>query len=200
MSKTGLAKMPLVVAYATNDIKARLHELYLLACDAPGASLVELGVRGGDSTRALLAACEDTGKTLYSYDIEDCEPRVRFETARMGLGWFKADWNFFEMDSVRAAKKLPPLSGSVGLVFVDTDHTHETTKQEIEAWAPHVLPGGYLVFHDYTLKPDGPWDLRDGVKPAIAAWMKDCAIDWDLEVLPEGPPEDTGMALLKRKP
>ncbi len=40
------------------------------------------------------------------------------------------------------------LDNSLDFVFIDADHAYESTKQDIEAWAPKVKPGGMISGHD----------------------------------------------------
>lgn len=44
---------------------------------------------------------------------------------------------------------------SVGLLFVDGDHTREGARADIEAWAPHLAPGAVIAVDDYR-HPDWP--------------------------------------------
>lgn len=37
---------------------------------------------------------------------------------------------------------------SIGLLFVDGDHSYESVKCDYEAWLPHLAPGGFIAFHD----------------------------------------------------
>jgi len=170
----------------------RLWTLYWLARCSPGP-VVELGVRGGDSTMAILAACQDSGKSLHSFDIEECGHKLRDETAALGFSSLLEGWTFTQKDSTLAGREWP--GGMVGMVFVDTDHTYATTRAEIAAWSPHVLPGGFLVFHDYWLA-EPP---RDGVKPAVDEFSDSHPRDWLLETHDAGPGGDTGLAILWRK-
>lgn len=56
-----------------------------------------------------------------------------------------------------AAHWNTPLS----LVFIDGAHSYEPARADYLGWAPHVVPGGRLVFHDIFEHPDdggqGPW-------------------------------------------
>lgn len=36
------------------------------------------------------------------------------------------------------------------LVFLDADHRYEAIRADIEAWTPHVRPGGILAGHDFS--------------------------------------------------
>lgn len=44
---------------------------------------------------------------------------------------------------------------SIGLLFVDGDHTKEGARRDIEAWAPHLAPGAVIAVDDYG-HPDWP--------------------------------------------
>jgi len=42
-----------------------------------------------------------------------------------------------------------PWHKPIDVLNIDSDHTYETTKAEIERWLPFVKIGGYIFFHDY---------------------------------------------------
>lgn len=44
--------------------------------------------------------------------------------------------------------------GPIDAVFIDSDHSYEGVKEDIEAWAPLVRPGGWIGGHDYGLPGD----------------------------------------------
>ena len=48
-----------------------------------------------------------------------------------------------------ARKWATPLS----LVFIDGGHAYDTVYTDYSAWAGHVIPGGYLLFHDIFPDP-----------------------------------------------
>jgi hypothetical protein len=37
----------------------------------------------------------------------------------------------------------------IDVLNIDSDHTYETTLEEIKRWVPFVKPGGLVFFHDY---------------------------------------------------
>lgn len=49
----------------------------------------------------------------------------------------------------------------VDMVFIDANHEYEFVKQDIEAWLPHVRPGGIIAGHDYGFA------MFPGVKQAV---------------------------------
>jgi len=51
----------------------------------------------------------------------------------------------------------------LSLVFIDGGHAFETARTDYECWAPHMMPGGWLLIHDIFEDPaDGgqaPWEV-----------------------------------------
>jgi hypothetical protein len=189
-----MARMRRIVECASGDIRDRLWTLYWLGrlvCPQ-GETLVELGVRGGDSTRALLAACEDSGRALLSYDIDGDAYDVKATTERMGLPWLAAPWHCFKAVSWEAGDRY--VGPEAALVFIDTAHDVVTTRRELASWSRHVRAGGCMCFHDYHLT-DAP---RDGVAPAVNEFANAHPGQWLLETH-DSWPGDTGFAVLWKK-
>ena len=67
---TGYSQLPRIHATALPEIQAHIHALYFLARQCRAKLICELGVRGGESTRALLAAAMDLGAKFHSWDID----------------------------------------------------------------------------------------------------------------------------------
>jgi predicted O-methyltransferase YrrM len=51
--------------------------------------------------------------------------------------------------AVAARNWATPLS----LVFIDGGHSYEAAYSDYTHWAPHLVPGGLLLFHDIFLDP-----------------------------------------------
>lgn len=136
---------------ASSDIHDHLGTLFYEAVAARPRLMVELGTRGGVSTRALLAAAEVTGAHLLSVDIEDCAA-VELPPP------LKARWTFIRADDLAfagkpfaefcAARNLPPLAE---VIFIDTSHEYRHTKAELETWLPRLAPAGVMMFHDTNM-------------------------------------------------
>src|SRR5271166_752059 len=140
--KDGLNKMHRIIGHASLDIRDRLWTQYwLVRMTVRCKIVVELGTRLGDSTRAILAACEDTGSKLYSFDIENVEATVSSISTEI-TDWpaLQRNWIFETKDSVEAANTA--LSNSPDLIFIDTDHSFERTSAEIAAWSNRLRGGG----------------------------------------------------------
>jgi len=162
-----------------SDIYDHLGQLFALGVEAGPGLMVELGTRGGESTRALLAAASVNQSTLLSVDIDDC---------RQDSLPFAEQWRFMQADDVvfghdRFADwcRQHGMPEKARLIFIDTSHEYEHTKQEIAAWAPHLADGGILLFHDTNMgngkfaRQDGSvslgWDNQRGVIRAIEEFL-----------------------------
>ena len=62
------------------------------------------------------------------------------------------------------------------MIFIDTSHLYEHTRDEIDRWLPRLAPGGAMVFHDTNMATwyrslNGQvrrgWDNERGVIRAI---------------------------------
>ena len=66
------------------------------------------------------------------------------------------------------------------LVILDSNHTHEHVKSELEIYAPLVSPGSYLVVLDTFVEDlppnffeDRPWDVGDNPKTAVFEFLEE---------------------------
>lgn len=125
-----------------SDIKDHLPFFVELCVTHNIQTVIELGVRGGVSTAAWLWGLEQTGGHLYSVDIDPAP--------------YEADnWTFIQGDDLLIADQLP---AEADIIFVDTSHTYEQTKAEIDLYLPRVKK--FMLFHD----TDVP---EFGVRPAL---------------------------------
>ena len=117
-----------------SDIQEHLPRLFAAASQ----HCVEIGVRTGMSTSALLAGVERRGGHLWSFDVNDCPV-------------FKGhpQWTFTRMDTVKDAKfALEYIPVFVNVLFVDGDHTYEGVRADFLMYRDYVRPSGYIAFHD----------------------------------------------------
>lgn len=125
-------------AYATEWVDCAPHYPTLISLARQAKVVVELGVRGGVSTWALLDGLPDDGH-LYSVDIIDCvvPPRVSGDPR----------WTFIVGDDLDAKvqRKLPD---EADLVFIDTSHTYEQTVAELAYFHKRT---DKIALHDYAL-------------------------------------------------
>ncbi len=148
----------------------RLFELALEACRL--GPCLEIGSFCGKSTVYIGSACRLCGRTLFSIDhhrgseeqqpgqlyfdpevydsrrgVIDSFPHFRATIERAGLE--ETVVAMVARSHVVARDWAIPL----GLVFIDGGHAYETVLGDYRCWSPHVLPEGFLVFHDIFPDP-----------------------------------------------
>lgn len=112
-------------------------------------TVVELGVRGGESTVALYSAVYEINTILqkkaelYSVDIDNVFEGVsnRLKKIDTSLEY----WKFIHDDDISLAKKW---SKFIDVLFIDTSHKKEHTIQELSLWMPFLKQNGVALFHD----------------------------------------------------
>lgn len=143
-----------------SDVQTHLPTLFEAAC----GNVLELGVRAGVSTSALLAGVEAHGGHVWSVDRDDCSPVFAGHP----------QWTFIQADSLDSAT----IEGGVwqgsapvalpeyyDLLFIDTEHTEERTIAELRTWGPRAK---LIMLHDTDDSSTYP-----GVRNAMAAYCED---------------------------
>jgi hypothetical protein len=130
------------------------NELYLLdrlAKRLPeGAHIVNIGAGAGTSALAFLSARSDVRVTTIDVQLEinlygGLENEMGILRAAGLLD--PARYTPIHGDSVAVGRAWQ--GGPVHLVFVDGGHEYEECRGDLEAWLPHLAPGGLLAVHDY---------------------------------------------------
>jgi hypothetical protein len=107
--------------YGVTDIHDHLPRLRAAA----RGNVLEIGVRFGASTSALLSGVEKHGGHVYSVDIEDC---------LIFLG--HPQWTFIWGDSKEAELVKERIPASIDLLFVDGDHSYEGAFSDLINFGP----------------------------------------------------------------
>lgn len=84
------------------------------------------------------------------------------------------------------AEKIP--DNSVGLVYIDADHSYNGVRTDIEYFIPKLVKGGIMSFHDFGNK-------AYGVKDAVWDYTKGEGI---VEILEDGKDENIGAYFIKK--
>jgi predicted O-methyltransferase YrrM len=164
------------------------ERLTALASTVPaGQVIVELGSYRGKSS-CYLAAGSHAGNHVPVYCVDlwelggqwetDVERRpggalhhddpAHHEAFRVNTEPFRDVIREVQADSLSAARVVNRRCWwwwQVGLLFIDADHRYEATKANLNAWTPHMAPGGWVVIHDYA-NGDYP-----GVRQAVDEWL-----------------------------
>lgn len=140
-----------------SDISDHLPRLFELA-SVKHVKIIELGVRQGDSTSAFLAAAQEQDGEVWSVDISS--PSVPAEWHDL-LFWYPVVG-----DDLEVVDRLPD---RVDIVFIDTSHTYEQTKAELELYVGKIKSGGMIVLHDTELEHPDASPNSDPAFPVAAA-------------------------------
>lgn len=150
-----------------SDIVEHLPFLHDLVVEENAQTVVELGVRSGNSTAALLAAVEKTGGTLWSVDVAVPDWPRDFYMATCG--------KLIIGDDLMVADRLP---GEIDVLFIDTSHYFEHTLAELRLYGPRSK---VVLLHDTEL--ESPYGVPDDdppfpVKAAIETWCAETGNTW----------------------
>ncbi len=110
--------------------------------------------------RLVSAYRETLGAHLYRYSGNGDDS---WENEALGAlrESFRRHVEVSQQDSVKAVASMLP--GSVSMLFIDTTHTLEQTRAELEVWDERIAPLGMIVGHD-SHHPDY------GVREAVLAF------------------------------
>lgn len=158
-------------AKTQSDINEHLLFLYKMVLKTNAQKIVELGTRDGNSTCALVIGAAQTGGHVVSVDHgkgaeyagepptwDSLAQTSALITSKLGLGNF---WTFVVKDDVDFAREY---HDEVDLLFIDTSHSYEQTKRELEAWGTKVVNRGLIVIHDTVSFPEqnkAIWEFLD---------------------------------------
>ena len=162
-----------------SDIMDHLQFMHDTVLAYPDPVVIEMGVRTGNSTSALLSAVTRQGHgQMWSADIIPAQVP----------GWWHdiPAWHFMQGDSVSPAV-LAWMPAHADVVFMDTSHTFDQQLAELRAYVPRVRPGGTVLVHDTqcvprgapgtdsftpTAEPEGP------VRDALDAYCEEAGLAW----------------------
>jgi predicted O-methyltransferase YrrM len=147
--------------------------LYEMALEAgPLGPCLEIGSYCGKSTLYLATACQKSNSILYSIDHhrgseeqqpgeEYCDPDL-LDPLTGAVDTFKVFRSTIERGGLEETV-VPIVSRSevaarlwatpLSLVFIDGGHSMEAASTDYNAWAGHILPGGFLLIHDIFTDP-----------------------------------------------
>lgn len=147
--------------------------LYTLALDAGKyGPCLEIGSYCGKSSVYLGTACKKNSTVLFSIDhhcgSEEQQPGEEYfdpdlldeHTGKVDtLRHFRKTISDFGLDDVvipiigRSAIIGRVWETPLSLLFIDGSHAYEAVLNDYDIWAPKLIQGGYLLFHDIFSDP-----------------------------------------------
>jgi predicted O-methyltransferase YrrM len=119
-----------------------LKEIVIYCQPGEDINILEIGVRRGTSTRALLAGLVERDRYkfgdghLHSLDIIN-RSNVVVDAAQI------PKWTFTLGDSHMVEWNMP-----VDILFIDGDHSYSSVALDYAKYEPYVKNGGLILFHD----------------------------------------------------
>lgn len=139
---------------------AETHLLYKIPFWLGPGHYADVGVYKGRSTSAIGHGMTDAGAggTLYSVDYFGTEPEGQEvfsdKTAPGKIASYFIENELIPFlyictgNSAYWGNKLKKDIYNINFVFLDADHSYESTKADFNAWSPLIRRGGMLAFHD----------------------------------------------------
>lgn len=133
---------------------------------------LEIGSFCGKSAVYIGSACRERGVTLFTIDHHRGS-----EEQQPGQLYFDPDIYDEKSGEINSLPLLrhtlktagledtviPMITGSrvavrnwatpLGMVFIDGGHSYESALSDYQNWSPHLVNGGFLVFHDIYIDP-----------------------------------------------
>lgn len=141
--------------------------LYDLAREIKTGCIVEVGSYRGRSTVALgRGSIEGHKVPVFAVD-----PHENFNDG-IGINFGPPDRAAFfktmlDSDCYHVVRLInlsseivaPNWQQTIGLLWIDGDHSYEAVKRDFHCWLPHLAPNAIIAFHDSTNPKLGPWKL-----------------------------------------
>ena len=167
-------------AEPVSDISEHLNFLYFYLLTAKPTNILELGTRGGESTKVLEKYCREMNIIGKSFDLEKAPDWLNRSK----------NWEHYVGNDIELGKNLIETHKwpngmtfeKFDFIFLDTSHEYFHTKEELEVYLDLLEDGiGAIAFHDTnltsspTLRLDGTvnkgWDNSRGVARAIEEYF-----------------------------
>ncbi len=158
------------------DIEGRFdfEDVYTAAVrEAPsGVCFLEIGCWQGRSTAFLATEILNSGKDIHLHVVDTF--------SWLNDGQFKDSQHLKQtfLQNIEPVKRVVTLHDhdsstsfnichrpdKLWFIYVDGNHAYKQVRQDIKAWYPRLMPGGYIAGHDYGKKYAG---LRRAVSEAF---------------------------------
>lgn len=157
-----------IKGYLAQDEGTKLFELALEAAEL--GPCLEIGSFCGKSTVYVGTACKIKGVTLFTIDhhsgSEEQQPGQLYfdpeiydeKTGEVNsLPYLRATLKKAELEETvvpmvtRSKTAARNWATALSLVFIDGGHSYAAVLADYICWHPHLVTGGYLVFHDIYL-------------------------------------------------
>lgn len=120
--------------------------LYFLIKELQPKMTVELGTDNGSTAKILGVAAEALNLTVVTVEIGYRDDADKLLSTQPNVRYMH------HLNSIEAARMFG--NAEIGLLFMDTDHTYETTSSELKLYRPKLAPFGVICVDDIMLHND----------------------------------------------
>jgi predicted O-methyltransferase YrrM len=145
----------------SGDSDRHLMSLFGIALGSKAKTIIELGVRNGDTTLPLTLAAKHNNGHLYSVDINQtsyCLPKELSENQ-----------TFIQSDAIKFLENWDS-EKSIDLIYIDDWHSYEHVKKELEILDSKVSPSTIILLHDLMYGDTCPFYHADLTNSAGEQW------------------------------
>ncbi len=177
------------------DSDKHLMTFFGLVLGSESKTIIELGVRNGDSTVPLTLGAYHNGGHVYSVDIDKNRLTLQPELAD--------SQTFIKSDAIEFLENWDKTK-PIDLVYVDDWHSYEHVKRELEILDTLVSPNTIIVLHDLMYGNTCPFYHSDLTESAGSQWSHGGPYRavaelnpqfWEFSTLPY----NNGLTILRKK-
>lgn len=154
-----------------SDIQDHLPFIHEIAMGCAFPTIIEIGVRTGFSTCALLSAAHYMRGQVWSCDID---------IPSVPASWHQDDrWHFRRGSSIDQAT-LDWMPKKADLIMLDSGHGYDLTLAELRAYVPRLRGAGVVLMHDTQFEPPNIYlpDVGGPVYEAIVRFADETGARW----------------------
>ena len=178
----------------TSDSDKHQMLLYSLVIGSGAKTIIELGVRGGDTTIPLVLGAKETDGMVYSVDVIQTPLKLDDDLKEYNT--------FVKQDAIKFLS-LWDDEVDIDLILVDDWHSYQHVKKELEILDKIVSPSTVILIHDLMYGDTCPFyhcdlTLTDGQWAEGGPYRAVAELNpqfWEFSTLPWG----NGMTILRKK-
>jgi len=162
-----------------------IERLCELASEVPRTQeIVEVGSYTGGSAAWMTTACRAHITCIDAWADLDWNGASMVGEDVLAKFLKVVDWTAVTALRGRSVDVAQMWLKPIGLLFIDANHDYGEVRADYEAWHRHIVPGGWIVFHDYPWTPEdvsfrseGPGRVVDEIVWPSGLWEECHLVD-----------------------
>lgn len=181
--------------HGLGDSDKHLLSLFSIALGSQSKTIIELGVRNGDTTLPLLLAAKYNEGHVYSVDINESIHEIPEDLKKYS--------SFIKKDAIEFLNSWDQ-NNKIDFLYIDDWHSYEHVKKELEILDKLVSPSTIILLHDLMYGETCPFYHVDLTKNSGEQWNNGGPYRavaelnpqfWEFSTLPY----NNGLTLLRKK-